>query len=361
MTKIRAALFALAALTAVFLSTAALSEDAFDRALWLASEERYRESRQALDPLLEREPDNARGRVLHGILRVHEGNRDEAIGIFHEVVREFPDMFEAYNNLAVLYVDQGRLEDARGLLLAILERRPEVVGYENLGDIYARLARRAHARGRELASGRAVQEGSGESGALFHDAERSTASTAGSAADAQAQLSGAPSAEVPRSPSDVASSHDFACVLAGTFRTSRALEDAQQWLRSRGAEIVGVSREARESIKDYRVYLPPFESRRSATKRMRELRDRGVRDVAVILSGPLTNAVSLGIYASKANLGQRVARLGRLGYSVMTAANTTTIDEHLTIRARVGRAPGALSDAWASRFPSHSLRLVNCS
>lgn len=356
MTRTRAALFALAAVAAILPSAAALAESAFDRALSLAAEERYRDSRLALDPHLQREPGHVRGRILDGILRVHEGERDEAIGIFHELVREFPNSFEASNNLAVLYVDQGRLEDARGVLLSILERRPEIVGYRNLGDIYVRLARRAYARGRGLAEERgATHEGSPEPGAPARDTDIVTASVARAATDDRART-----ARASAGPPDTASAADGACVSVGAFRNPRDLDDAQAWLRSRGAKIVDVSHETSETIENYRVYLPPFENRNSATEKMREMQRRGVRDIAVIQKGPLKNAVSLGIYAERGNLERRLARLDRLGYSVVWEPNATAVEEHLTIKAHANGAPDALRDAWASQYPTRTLRQVEC-
>ena len=357
MRRTRAVLFALAAATAILSSAAALAESAFDRALSLAFDRRYGESRLALDPFLQQEPDNLRGRLLDGILRVYEGERDQAIGIFHELVREFPESFEAYNNLAVLYVDQGRLEDARGVLLAFLERRPEAVGYRNLGDIYVRLARRAFARARELEQKRAATDGESiEPGSLIRHPDLVTASVAGPETDVGAQA-----IEATASPPNVGSGADGACVSVGTFNNRRDFHVAQEWLRSHGAEIVDVSRETSETIKDYRVYLPPFESRRSATEKMREMQARGVRDIAVVSRGHLKNAVSLGVYAEKKNLERRVARLRRLGYSVVWEPNNTAVDEYLTIKARANGAPGTLRDAWTSQYPNRAVRQVDCS
>jgi len=149
-TKIGLVLMALAMSAAILWSNAGLSEDTLDRAISLAAEERYREARLTLNPLLEREPASSHARLLHGILRLYEGDRDEAIDTFRSLMRDFPDLFEAYNNLAVVYVQEGRLEDARGVLLGILERQPVSIGYRNLGDIYVKLARGAYARAREL-------------------------------------------------------------------------------------------------------------------------------------------------------------------------------------------------------------------
>ena len=125
-------------------------EDAFGRALSLATEERHSEAREILDPLLERDPDNTRARLLHGVLRAREGRVGDAIEIFEQLKKDNPDMPEPYNNLAVLYAVEGRLDDARRVLLESLKRRPHPITYASLGEVYTKLARDANERAREL-------------------------------------------------------------------------------------------------------------------------------------------------------------------------------------------------------------------
>ena len=143
-------LFAFGTLAAILSPAAALGDETFERALSLASEKRYAEAREVLDPLLAREPGHPRARLLHGILRARAGRVSEAIDIFEALRRDHPDMSEPYNNLAVLYAVDGRLDEARTTLLAALERRPDAVAYANLGDVYTKLARRAYRQAREL-------------------------------------------------------------------------------------------------------------------------------------------------------------------------------------------------------------------
>ena len=87
------------------------------------------------------------------MLRAREGRVDDAIEIFETLRREKPDMSEPYNNLAVLYAVDGRLDDARKILLESLERGPDAVTYANLGKVYAKLASDANERARELDAG----------------------------------------------------------------------------------------------------------------------------------------------------------------------------------------------------------------
>ena len=116
--------------------------------------------------MLARNPDAPGVRLLQGVLHAREGNLVEAVAIFEGLRDDHPTMFEAHNNLAVLYAKLGRLDDARKALVGALEMRPDAVIYANLGDVYMKLAERAYERAHEI---RAEQEAAavegGEAGA----------------------------------------------------------------------------------------------------------------------------------------------------------------------------------------------------
>ncbi|MCY4428938.1 MAG: tetratricopeptide repeat protein, partial [Rhodospirillales bacterium] len=131
---------------------AAFADDVVERVLSLISQEQYAEAREVFEPLLEREPNAPRLRLLQGILEVHEGNPREAVAIFERLRSDYPDMFEPHNNLAVLHAREGRLDAARDALVAALQREHDAVAYANLGDVYMRLADRAYSRAREAGS-----------------------------------------------------------------------------------------------------------------------------------------------------------------------------------------------------------------
>ena len=380
--------------TAMLLSTEALAEDAFDRALALASQERYSESREVLEPLLGQETSSPRARLLHGILRVHEGKKGDAAAVFVRLTREYPDLFEAYNNLAVLYAEDGRLDEARETLLAILERRQEAVGFRNLGDIYVHLARQAYTRSRELDTGiEANGKRNPDLGRISGHVEASAAPAAAATAEARtrktdgdsakansakapgvASISSATAAmaeaharkiddepaEEPGTMSIVTTVLHNTCTVVSEFKDPGAADEARQWLQSRGDEIMDLRREKREFAEDYRVYMPPFASRKSATDVMQMLRNAGVSDVSVILRGPLKNGVSLGVYKEKKNVAERVASLEKRGISVLTMDNTKTVEEYTVIEARVGGTYDLLDTAWATRFPKHPIQRVDC-
>ena len=401
-------LFALAALATVLSPVAALCDETFERALSLASEKHYPEASEVLDSLLKREPGHPRARLLHGILRARTGRVSEAIDIFEALRLDHPDMSEPYNNLAVLYAVEGRLDDARRTLLAALERQPDAVMYANLGDVYTKLAGRAYEQSRELEFGGGASPeqkmdktfplpeapiGSSETETMKTElrdpmAERQAPATESqnTAAESKEPAMGSrkagtkshepvmesrgaateqrepevASAGTLSAASEAASMPAAFCAHAGGFEGRRAVADAALWLQSYGAEVIEVRHEERRIASSYRVYLPPFTSREEAVAKMREIRNRGVRDVAVIPDGALANGISFGIYGKADNMHRRVAALVRLGYAVRSAADDVETVEEYVIKARASGAPAALDTAWASRFPGHSLEVVGC-
>ena len=361
MTRIDAIVVALAASAVLVPASAAVSEDALDRAISPANQHRYEDSREVLDPLLTEVPGSPHGRLLDAMLHAQEGSTDEAVTILEQLALDYPRMFEVHNNLALLYVEQGRLEDAREVLAGVLKRTPVALGYYNLATIYDRLAQRAFARSRKLALGATVhgEAGGGDVGSrsLLEEVTLKSSTMAGEVSPAPQP--GERAAGSGESPSDATSVQGGACASAGGFSDPHAVALAEQWLVSQGAQDIRLVRERRETISSYRVYLPPLESRESAARKVRELRGKGIRDVAVIMSGSLRNGVSLGVYENRSNADRRLGALGTLGYSALLAANTGAV-EHVTIEARVRGEFDRLRAAWKSRFPEHTIRSVAC-
>lgn len=407
----------LGTIAAILVSGAAFGDEAFERALSLATEKRYAEAREALDPLLEREPGNPRARVLHGVLRAREGRVGEAIEIFEVLRRDHPDMTEPYNNLAVLYAVEGRLEDARRILLATLERRPDAVAYANLGDVYTKLARHAYERAGELEAAmgdspepevdtalatpdtpgtpretgpRADETPSRQSVAESREDAPAPAVAASQRRDSATESQdGAPETPdpVPTPPAvatdapapdievesargagpetaaaapETAWAPDGFCARAGGFGSRRAVAEAALWLQAFGVEVIEVRHEEDRHARSHQVYLPPLESREQAVARLREIRNRGVRDVAVIPDGDLANGISFGIYREADNLNRRIAALDRLGYSVRSQAADVEVVQEYVIKARASGRPTTLDAAWTSQFPERSIRVVDC-
>ena len=108
MTRIDAIVVALAAWAVLAPASAAASEDALDRAISPANQHRHEDSREVLDPPLTEVPGSPHGRLLDAMLHAQEGSTDEAVMILEQLALDFPRTFEVHNNLALLYVEQGR-------------------------------------------------------------------------------------------------------------------------------------------------------------------------------------------------------------------------------------------------------------
>jgi len=102
---------------------------------------------KTLDKYLAGAPQDAEARFTRGLVLVKLNKTEDAIKTFADLTRDYPQLPEPYNNLAVLYAQQGDYEKARDALEAALATHPAyATAHENLGDIYAALAGAAYNR-----------------------------------------------------------------------------------------------------------------------------------------------------------------------------------------------------------------------
>jgi tetratricopeptide (TPR) repeat protein len=107
-----------------------------------------------LDKQLKTAPQDAEARFMRGLVLTRLNRTEEAIKAFADITRDYPQLPEPYNNLAVLYAQQGDYEKARDALEAALATHPSyATAHENLGDIYAALAGAAYNRALMLDQG----------------------------------------------------------------------------------------------------------------------------------------------------------------------------------------------------------------
>ena len=94
---------------------------------------------------LAQQPKDAQGRFLKGLIFTEQKKTAEAIQIFTGLTEDFPELPEPYNNLAVLYAGQGNYDKAKAALELAIHTHPSYsTAYENLGDIFAQMARRSY-------------------------------------------------------------------------------------------------------------------------------------------------------------------------------------------------------------------------
>lgn len=93
----------------------------------------------------EQHPRRVEINFLVGVAQSRLGRVDEAIATFEALVRDYPELAEPYNNLAVLHAGRNELERARAVLEQAIRVQPSyAVARENLGDVLLRLARREY-------------------------------------------------------------------------------------------------------------------------------------------------------------------------------------------------------------------------
>lgn len=97
------------------------------------------------DALLAKNPKDPQARFLKGVVLSEQGKSAEAIAIFQSLTEDYPELPEPYNNLASLFAAKGQYEKAKTALEMAIQTNPSyATAYENLGDVYARLASQAY-------------------------------------------------------------------------------------------------------------------------------------------------------------------------------------------------------------------------
>ncbi len=122
-------------------SAARLQNDAIASIKTLLAGKRTTEALQVAEKALRQFPANVQMRFLYGVALTDAGNTDKAIDLFTALSQEHPELAEPYNNLAVLYASAGNLIGARDALEKAVVAVPDYpLAFENLGDVYVRLA-----------------------------------------------------------------------------------------------------------------------------------------------------------------------------------------------------------------------------
>jgi len=140
-------------LAAGLLAGTAYADDLKD-VLQLVQDQRYPAALDKVDAYLATHQQDARAQFIKGVILTRQDKRPEAIGIFSELTKKHPELPEPYNNLAVLYADQGQYEKARQALEMAMKTHPSYsVAYENLGGVYAKMASDAYDKALQVERG----------------------------------------------------------------------------------------------------------------------------------------------------------------------------------------------------------------
>jgi flagellar biosynthesis GTPase FlhF len=102
---------------------------------------------------LTKHPADPQMRFMKGVLLTEQNKNEEAIAVFTKLTEDYRDLPEPYNNLAVLYAAGGQYEKARIALEKAIRTNPSyMTAYENLGDVYGKMASQAYDKALALGS-----------------------------------------------------------------------------------------------------------------------------------------------------------------------------------------------------------------
>lgn len=94
---------------------------------------------------LAKHPADPQMRFMKGVLLTEQNKAEEAIAVFTKLTEDYKDLPEPYNNLAVLYAASGQYDKARIALEKAIRTNPSyMTAYENLGDVYGKMASQAY-------------------------------------------------------------------------------------------------------------------------------------------------------------------------------------------------------------------------
>lgn len=129
------------------MSDALAAETALAQARRLREEGDAAAALRTVEMALERRPRDVALRFTRAVMQADLGRIDEAMAGFTELTQEYPELPEPYNNLATLHAARGELDQARAALDEAVRAMPAyALAWENLGDVYLRMAERAWQR-----------------------------------------------------------------------------------------------------------------------------------------------------------------------------------------------------------------------
>src|SRR5262245_43162334 len=142
-----------AALTALIVLSFSVRADDLQDASKMLRAGQHQQALEKVNRILSGKPKDPQARFLKGLIFAEQGNAKEATDIFLGLTKDYPDLPEPYNNLAVIYASQGQYDKARGALEQSIRTHPSyATAYENLGDVYAKLASQAYDKALQIDS-----------------------------------------------------------------------------------------------------------------------------------------------------------------------------------------------------------------
>ncbi len=147
-------------LLALSCASANVHADDYQEVNQLMAAGKLSEAMAKADTFLSGKPGDPQMRFLKGVLQRNSGKQTEAITTFTKLTEDYPTLSEPYNNLAVIYAGQSQFDKAREALETATRTNPSyATAYENLGDVYMRLASQTYSKALALDIGNTVIPG----------------------------------------------------------------------------------------------------------------------------------------------------------------------------------------------------------
>lgn len=103
---------------------------------------------------LRKTPNDPQLRFLQGLALTNLGRRNDALGVFNSLTRDYPKLAEPHNNIAVIHAGTGRYDEALAALNKAIQIDPNyATAYENLADLHLQMAQQALGKLVQLAPG----------------------------------------------------------------------------------------------------------------------------------------------------------------------------------------------------------------
>ena len=281
----------------VLLGASAARADDMQQANTLLKAGQYPQALEHVNKAIAAKPQDPEARFLKGLILTERGDTKDAIEVFQKLTQDYPDLPEPYNNLAVIYAGQGQYEKARAALeKSIRTHSSYATAYENLGDVYARLASQAYDKALQLDSSNSAAENKLMLMRSLVGSAPQPSRVAQGKVSKPVAVAAAPVPPPPPAPPKLAPESKPAAVLAAARREPVAPELApKQATDPRGEVLAAVDAWARAwSRQDVAAYLshyaPDFKTPhgepRSAWEKLRRSRVAGPKSIAVEIDTP---------------------------------------------------------------------------
>lgn len=132
-------------------SLSAQASRSVDEVAQLLDQGNAKQAAKQAESYLKQNPGDVEMRFMQGVIATEQKQSAQAIKIFSTLIRDYPNMPEPYNNLAVLYAADGQERKAAEALEQAIRTNPSyTTAHENLGDLYARMASEAYSKALQL-------------------------------------------------------------------------------------------------------------------------------------------------------------------------------------------------------------------